>query len=85
MKSISELIYLKLLNNLVEMLPEIFDEIVSFSSIRSLTTYVRTSRTTCVFWLLIINHLQLLNNLVEMLPEIFDDIVSFSSICSLTT
>lgn len=51
MKTISELIYLKLLNNLVEMLPEIFDEIVSFSSICSLTTYVRT----CVFWLLIIN------------------------------
>lgn len=49
MKTISELIYLKLLNNLVEMLPEIFDEIVSFSSICSLTTYVRTSRTTCVF------------------------------------
>ena len=38
MKTISELIYLKLLNNLVEMLPEIFDEIVSFSSICSLTT-----------------------------------------------
>lgn len=55
MKTISELIYLKLLNNLVEILPEIFDEIVSFSSICSLTTYVRTSRTTCVFWLLIIN------------------------------
>lgn len=30
MKTISELIYLKLLNNLVEMLPEIFDEFVRF-------------------------------------------------------